>query len=143
MKIGDIVYIAQTAVPHATERDWRGMVCEVTGREYGGSLMVRPFAEPQKRLHPQAGDVRPLEKGTQIVHVPAEAAGDPSHPSCEEGFVTAASAIWGNAFCRYWRQGENELRTKLNGEATDLADLIVKETRPQRIIAQAMEEWCS
>ena len=80
-----------------------------------------------------------LKPGTQIVYIPTHAEGNENHPDCESGFVTSVRGDI--AFCRYWRNGiepsgyYSELRTTANSEATPLANLIIKKTVPQGMIA--------
>ncbi len=82
-----------------------------------------------------------LKRGTQIVYIPSHAMGVINHPDCEEGFVTSRTTnkIEEVYFCRYWSKGHRyRLRTTANGEATNMRDLVVKDTRPQGVIEEVM-----
>lgn len=78
-----------------------------------------------------------LQSGTQIIYVPDHAEGDAEHPDCEQGFVTSVRGDM--AFCRYWSNAHEGLRTLANSEATPIRNLVVRDTRPQHVIDQWME----
>jgi len=81
-----------------------------------------------------------LKRGTQIIYTPSHVKGDITHPDCEHGFVTSVAV--NGAFCRYWRKGENTLRTKMNSELTSFDDLVITDTRPQGLVESNLKEWC-
>lgn len=85
-----------------------------------------------------------IGEGTQIIYVPDHADGDIHHPDAEEGFVTSVSPVVKHAFCRYWsRHAPGELRTKSCSELTPVANLVVRDTRPQAEVEAALRQYCS
>jgi hypothetical protein len=82
-----------------------------------------------------------LQRGTQIIYVPAHAKNDIHHPDCESGFVTSVSGSI--AFCRYWSQySPGELRTKAGSERTPIDSLVIRDTVPQERVEIALANWC-
>lgn len=77
-----------------------------------------------------------LERGTQIIYVPAHANGSVWHCDCERGFVTSVSES--GVFCRYWsKKVPSKLRTKSNSELTPFGRLVVKDTvSPNEVATQ-------
>jgi hypothetical protein len=79
-----------------------------------------------------------MERGTQIIYVPAHADGDTNHPDCESGFISSVTKIY--IFCRFWRKPElKELRTKANSEAVKAEDLIEQDSVPAEQVAAAID----
>ena len=81
-----------------------------------------------------------LKQGTQIIYVPAHVPiTDVNHPDSEQGFIWKMARGGEAALCRYWsKHSTNELRTKANGEWTPTWRLIIKNTRPQRLIDETI-----
>lgn len=81
-----------------------------------------------------------MNKGTQVAYVPTHAKGNLSHKDVEFGFVTSIHPDGKNAFCRYWRKGDEvRLRTVANSELTPMDRLIEYETVPQYIVNHYLE----
>ena len=82
-----------------------------------------------------------LKQGTQIIYVPNHA-DSPDHPDSELGFVTSINKQ--GAFCRYWSKLDSDyLRTMSCSEHTPFDRLIVKDTRPQTVVDDLVEEMKS
>lgn len=80
-----------------------------------------------------------LERGTQIIYVPDHAHGETAHPDCEEGFVTSVDPERNVAWCRYWMDDANRLRTRSCSEMTPIENLVIEDTRSQRIVEINLE----
>lgn len=86
-------------------------------------------------------DEVPLESlvpGTQVLYVPTHASADVTHKDVEAGFITSLRVGVDKpfAFVRYFwgpkrAEHEYDLRTKNNGEATDLWHLVLRQHRDQ------------
>lgn len=77
-----------------------------------------------------------VKRGNQISYKLA-ASGSPS--ISEQGFVVADSN-GPLAFCRFWKEGSNELRTKDNSEGVELKYLILFESRPQELVEEMLKQ---
>ena len=83
-----------------------------------------------------------MKQGTQIIYVPSHIP-KPNiyHIDTEFGFVFGKCADKQHVFCRYWsKYNPNELRTKANSEATPIDRLVIKDTRKQSLVDQAIKE---
>ncbi len=82
-----------------------------------------------------------LKKGTQIVYVPSHANGDIYHSDSEEGFIADKLGMRANYIhCRFWRKDDpNFLRTTLSGEAIPLDCIVIKHTREQWKVENALQ----
>lgn len=82
-----------------------------------------------------------MKRGTQILYIPNHAKGEFNHQDIEEGFVTSHTSKKDFVFCRYWSKSyPGELRTKSCSEATPLGNLLIKNTRPQRVVEELLKE---
>lgn len=81
-----------------------------------------------------------MQRGTQIIYVPIHAKGDLNHPDCEPGFITSKAGS--SYYCRFWKKGSTELRTKIYSERCDISSLVEKDTVPQIRVEQALERYC-
>lgn len=77
--------------------------------------------------------------GDQVLYIPTHAEGDPSHPDCEEGFVTSVGAN-GAVFCRYFFPRHGGIRTRANSESTYPDDLILFNHRSPAEIQRMLNE---
>lgn len=82
-----------------------------------------------------------LKKGTQIVYVPVHAHGNITHRDCEEGFIADKLGIrLDYIHCRYWSKENPEfLRTTASGESTPLDCIVIKNTREQWKVENALK----
>lgn len=79
-----------------------------------------------------------MRRGTQIAYIPNHADGNINHPDVEFGFVTSESEKYNAHFCRYWRRGTNELRTKSNSELTPDEFLVEHNSVAQFVINELL-----
>ncbi len=82
-----------------------------------------------------------LKKGVQIVYVPSHANGNVNHLDSEEGFIADKAGMRIDYIhCRFWSKENPEfLRTTANGEATPLDCIVIKNTREQWKIENALK----
>lgn len=79
-----------------------------------------------------------FNRGDQIIYVPSHAAGDEDHHDVEEGFVMRDTEKF--VLCRYWSKHDpNLLRTSSCSESTPRDRLILKKTRPQKVVEDMIE----
>ena len=81
-----------------------------------------------------------MKRGTQIIYLPDHAK-DEDHPDAEPGFIFNKTQNPEVFFCRYWNKHRQwELRTKANSEATNIRNIFVKDTKPQKVVDKMIEK---
>jgi len=106
------------------------------------SIWAGHILDPSKP--PCNGTAWSQKNGLQIIYVPMHISiHEINHPESEPGFVYSKPGVSNEEFifCRYWNKtNKNELRTKANSEATPIWRLVVKDTRPQEFVVNAIKE---
>jgi len=86
--------------------------------------------------------LKDLERGTQVAHIPHHAAGEIRHKDVEFGFVTGVRQHTDGTtvFCRFWSKSDpRELRTKANSESCDIDNLIRFTSALQKTVDKQLE----
>ena len=79
-----------------------------------------------------------LKRGDQIAYTPTHTEGNLEHPDVEFGFVTSVRDD--AAFCRYWSEHHNGLRTTSCSELTPLDCLSLYTSRPEWVIEARLRD---
>ena len=106
-------------------------------KEFGGVIAETATEEPPAPATQFAGPQ--LNRGTQILYVPAHANGNTAHPDVEAGFVTS---IAGDViFCAYWSRNNphGELRTRAGGQ-TPWDSIVIRDTVPFSRVNNALSK---
>ena len=106
-------------------------------KEFGGVIKEAPTEEPPAPAFQFAGPQ--LNRGTQILYVPAHANGNIAHPDVEAGFVTS---IAGDViFCAYWSRNNPHggLRQRA-GVQTPWDSIVIRDTVPFARVNNALSK---
>lgn len=102
------------------------------------TMALKPPAVGLTNIRKGKGEFTMFNVGDEIVYVPDHAEGDPKHPDCEHGFITAVYPEDRVAMCRFFRRGTYELRTVSNGERAAFRNLMRVKLAPPGVIDQAL-----